>query len=100
MKKTIYLGLNCIVAKPTKKFRPAIWECMLGTVYAQNDKGEVKYFDYDHKAARRFCGAEDWRGIQIPETMLRLSKYNGPRVYYSSDEKTPRQGQKVLWIER
>lgn len=99
MKKTIYLGLNCISAKPTKKFKPAIWECMLGTIYAQNEKGVTKYFDYDYKAARRFCGAEDWRGVQIPETMLRLSKYNTIRVY-CSDEKTPRNGQKVLWIER
>ena len=43
--------------KPTLKHRPALWENMLGTVWARNDSGETKYFDYDWEAALRYCGA-------------------------------------------
>lgn len=42
--------------KPTQKHRIAIWECMLGTVFARNAEGEVKYFDYDWDGAREFAG--------------------------------------------
>lgn len=31
---------------PTRAHRPAVWECMLGTVYANSPNGEVRYFDY------------------------------------------------------
>ena len=41
---------------PTAKHRPAIWECMLGTVYAMDDQGEVRYFDYRWDDARQFDG--------------------------------------------
>lgn len=40
----------------TRKHKPLIWENMLGTVYARNATGEVKYFDYDYEAAHRFAG--------------------------------------------
>ena len=43
--------------KPTLKHRPALWENMLGTVWARNDAGETRYFDYDWQAALDFCGA-------------------------------------------
>jgi hypothetical protein len=41
---------------PTNKHRPAIWENMLGTVYAMDDHGEVRYFDYNWDDARAFAG--------------------------------------------
>ena len=42
--------------KRTKKHRPALWECMLGTVEAVNDEGVVKYFDYNFKEALEYAG--------------------------------------------
>ena len=45
--------------KPTLKHRPAIWECLLGTVNAMNDAGEVKYFDYDWAGACEFAGVDE-----------------------------------------
>jgi hypothetical protein len=48
-------GVNSRHMKPTQKHRAAIWECMLGTVYAYDGK-EVKYFDYDHEGALKFAG--------------------------------------------
>lgn len=50
-----YLGIEAKKAKPTKKHRPAIWEGILGTVYAMNSKYEVRYFDYNHEAAKEFA---------------------------------------------
>jgi len=43
-------------AKPTRQHRQALWECMLGTVYACNAKGKVEYFDYDYAKAIAFIG--------------------------------------------
>jgi hypothetical protein len=45
-------------AKPTLKHRPAIWECMLGTVYARNADGETRYFDYRWEEAAQFAGLD------------------------------------------
>lgn len=42
--------------RPTLNHRPAVWECLLGTVYAMNDAGEVRYFDFDYDAANEFAG--------------------------------------------
>lgn len=43
---------------PTQKHRPAMWEGILGAVYAMNDKRVIKYFDFDYKGARAWCGIE------------------------------------------
>lgn len=43
--------------KPTLKHRPAIWEAILGTVYASNGI-EVRYFDYRWDEARAFAGVD------------------------------------------
>ena len=51
-----FADIKCKNKKPTLKHRPALWENMLGTVYAMNDEGEVKYFDYDWDAAKEFAG--------------------------------------------
>jgi hypothetical protein len=73
--------------KPTLKHRPAIWECMLATVYAMNDAGQTKYFDYDWDAAREFAG------VDRPEADLRV--YRAAR-----SQGEIRKGQKVLYIKR
>jgi len=41
--------------KPTQKHRPAVWECMLGAVYA-NDGTRTRYFDYDWEGALAYAG--------------------------------------------
>lgn len=80
--------------RPTKRHREAVWECMLGTVYAQNADGVVRYFDYDYYAALEFAGvttASDprtWRayhrGPAHPNQFTRVDQI--------------RNGQNVLWI--
>jgi len=45
-------------AKPTRRHRPAIWECMLGTVYARNADGDTRYFDYRWSDAAEFAGID------------------------------------------
>lgn len=68
---------------PTRRHRPAIWECMLGTVYARNAAGKVEYFDYDYVAAvahvgpyvdarvsRVTRGYYDLQGTEIPAGKL------------------------------
>lgn len=76
--------------KPTQNHRPAIWENMLGTVYAMNEEGETKYFDYDYQAAN------EWAGID-PDRDLRWFK-NMFNVRWSNGSGDPRKGKVVLWI--
>ena len=75
-------------AKPTKRHRPAIWENMLGAVYACNDKGEVRYFDYRWDEARAFAGADR------EDADLRVARCS--RFYFPDG---PRAGKMVLWIK-
>jgi hypothetical protein len=85
-----YLGIEAKRAKPTKSHRPAIWECMLGTVYAMNSEGKVKYHDYNHQAAKEWAGieqAEDIRVWPYPDT----NSWARPEM--------PRRKQKVLWVK-
>lgn len=72
---------------PTRKHRTAIWECMLGTVYGENEAGEVKYFDYDIESAFKFAGVS-------PDRDPRWAKYQ----VMNSDPDRPRKNQFVLWI--
>lgn len=80
--------------KPTLKHRPAIWECMLGTVYAMNDAGDRRYFDYDWDAAREFAGVgEEGRDPRVYRAAHRTAS-----TMWSGDG--IRQGQKVLYVRR
>ncbi len=45
--------------KPTQKHRPAMWEGILGAVYAMNDAREIKYFDFNYEGARAWCGIDE-----------------------------------------
>ena len=51
--------------KPTKKHRAVIWENILGTVYARNEDGEIKYFDSDWEGAAEFANLENAEDIRI-----------------------------------
>lgn len=91
-----FIGVRCSTLKPTRAHRPALWECMLGTVYAMNAAGEARYFDYDYEAAQAFAGVDqpgaDPRVARVP---LRLSY-----VKTGATEANPRVGRMVLWVRR
>ena len=80
---------------PTLKHRPAIWECMLGTVYATNDQGETEYFDYDYEAAIKHCGFDETRDPRIFKNRQHVRWSNGKD--YAGD---PPVGKRVVWILR
>jgi len=85
---------GAVKKKHTKKHRPAVWECFLGTVFALNDQGECKYFDYDWDKARKFAGVSKDRDP-------RLSRASGRETNYikSGDEwANPRKTKMVLWV--
>ena len=90
-KTTIFIGVPCRRMPPTLKHRPAIWEGILRTVYAMNEAGETKYFDYDHAAAKVHAGIANKQDIRLA-CNVRWS--NG--ADYMSD---PRVGELVLWVE-
>ena len=92
--KTYYLGVPCRKMPPTLKHRPAIWECMLGTVYAMNEACESKYFDYD------WDDAKEWAGI-ANKSDIRVSR-NKEDWAWCVDEYpiNPPMGKIVLWVEK
>ena len=88
-----FLGIDARMMKPTKKHEPALWECMLGTVYAMNAEGSSKYFDYDHDAAVEWAGIDETSDPRWFKNTERInwSTNNGPN---------PSVGRKVLWAKR
>jgi len=78
--------------RPTQKHRPAIWECMLGTVYARNAAGEVRYFDYKWDDARAFAG------VDLEGADPRL--HRNPWACNAGNDTYIRKGQRVLWVRR
>ena len=85
-------------AKPTKRHRPAIWENMLGTVYAMNDDRETKYFDYDYEAAIEYAGVTQDRDPRVAKPNVLKMKYRwtkGRRVDVEPPYHRP-----VLWITK
>lgn len=94
---TTYLGIPARKMSPTSGHRPAIWEAMLGTVYALSPDGEARGFDYDYEAARAFAG------VDKPGSDPRLWKMEKQNVSYIRKGATyaePRRGQRVLWVKR
>lgn len=77
--------------RPTLKHRPAIWEMMLGTVYAMNDAGEVRYFDYNWEGARAFAGVDE------PDRDPRHSRALRGHLDYLGTS-APNTRQMVLWV--
>jgi hypothetical protein len=104
MRTTRFFGTMAYVAPPTKSHVPAVWECMLGAVYARNAQGETRYFDYDYEAARAFAG--------LPLRFGKLDSAVAPvgggkmdirvaRAKESTDgPEGIRKGQLVLWVRR
>jgi len=91
-KTSSFLGIKGKELAPTKNHRPAVYENMLGTVNAVNDKGEVKYFDYDYEGALKHAGVSDDRDVRIYK-----HKYD---PFYRNPYSDIRNGQKVLWISK
>jgi hypothetical protein len=85
------------VAAPTRNHRPAVWECMLGTVYALNDAGECRYFDYDHAAALAFAGV-DVKADNRSHRVTRLLNFQ--YVKSGAIEGNPNVGKLVLWVPK
>lgn len=78
-------------AKPTRAHRPAVWEMLLGTVYA-SDGQTVRYFDYDWDGAKEFAGVTDTAD-------LRLARYGGGSLRGDRGTMAPRKGQLVLFVK-
>ncbi len=96
-----FAGVPARKMKPTQRHRPAIWENMLGTVYAMDDAGAIRYFDLDHAAAIEYAGANYDRDPRIARTPARFG--GRPVVRWGNGEdytKEPRGAQLVLWILR
>ncbi len=100
--RSVLFGVTCSALKPTRSHkkgannhRPAVWDCVLGTVYALNDDGECKYFDYDLKGALEFAGV-------APDRDPRAYRLGHDRAYRyvtkGATEGNPRVGNMVLWI--
>lgn len=79
--------------KPTQKHRAAMWEGMLGTVYARNAEGKVKYFDYD------WAGAREFAGVEVEGADPRLARFDG-MTRVAPEGYGPRRGQWVLFVRR
>ncbi len=79
--------------RPTQQHRAALWENMLGTVYAQNAAGEIRYFDYDYAAAIQFIGEIDDVRVARYSSDLRM----GARA--DADYQHPRVGQLVWFVK-
>jgi hypothetical protein len=69
----------------TKKHRPLVWECMLGTVYAMKPgEHEADYFDYDYSKAHAHAAVAQCSDLRVCRVKTRYAGY-------------PRVGQLALW---
>lgn len=76
MAKTVKVlrKVNARHMKPTQKHRLAIEPGILGTVYAYDDAGNRKYFDYDYDGALAYAGVTEdrdprtWKSGRPPRT--------------------------------
>lgn len=86
---------------PTLKHRPAITYGLLGTCYGISSSGEVKYFDYDWKAALQFAGVTNAK-LELVAKDLRISKANRPVFLPGYDtwhpERIISKGQGAWWV--
>jgi len=89
-----WLGLDVSFKPPTKNHRLAIWEMMLGTVYAMNEARKIKYFDYDYEAAIEYSGARTKKDLRRSRVTSAL------RFRLGQNRALPSVGKMVLWVER
>lgn len=94
--QTTYLGILALKAPPTNEYRAAIWENMLGTVYAMNDEGKVEYFDYKHKEAMEFARVNE-PGAMPRVYRISRGAYGKP---YGEFQGGPGHGKLVLFIKK
>jgi len=90
MKETTFLGIRGRSALPTRRHRPAVWEAILGTLYAQSPSGEIRYFDYNYNDAFSFAGISTAEDIRISRAA---------REYRPSGEKGFRKGHLVVFVK-
>lgn len=72
--------------KITKKHKPLCWECILGTVYAKDIDGIIKYFDYNYTSAISFMKLENYYDLRLCRN-----------PYHNASEYYPKYNQLVLW---
>jgi hypothetical protein len=82
-------------AKPTRRHRLAIVPGILGTVYAVNEAGEARYFDYDRAGAEEFAGVAAGKDVRYSVPPKR-AQY----VRSGAMEANPRPKTKCVWVLR
>lgn len=87
-----WLNVRVKEAKPTLNHRPAVWECLLGTVYAMNQEGVIRYFDYDWKAALEYAGYDESKDPRLAKNQRRVS-------WTGRQNDDPSYNQLVLWLK-
>lgn len=65
MRVTNFVSIAGKKIRPTLKHRAAMWEGMFGAVYAMNDQGVIRYWDYDYEGAKVWAGITNERDIRI-----------------------------------
>lgn len=88
-----FIGISAQKKPPTKNHRPAIWENMLGTVYAMNDSFETKYFDYNWDAAKEYAGISNKKDVRI------YKDPGGVNWTGQGPDTNPGKGKLCLWVE-
>lgn len=81
--------------RPTKRHRLAIAPGILGTMYAVNEQGEARYFDYDREGAYAFAGVSDDR-----DPRLSIPPSRAMYVRSGSTECNPTPRTRCIWILR
>lgn len=92
-----FANVRCHRGKPTKAHRPALWENMLGGIYAMNMAGECRYFDFKYEEASTFAGITqngDNRVFKMTEELYKSY------VIFGCVDANPRPGKLVLWVPR
>lgn len=92
-----FFGIACTQRPPTRGHRPAVWECTLGTVYALNEAGECRFFDYDHQAALAFAGVVPGADNRL-HPITKLLNFNYVKTGPAGSN--PNLGQTVMWVPR
>lgn len=87
-------GLVVREMRPTLKHRLAIAPGLLGTVYAMNAAGEMRYFDFNYQAARKFAGLD-------AGTDIRFARPIGPYRFVKSGatDGNPYPYQRCYWVK-
>lgn len=92
------LGRTILVkkARPTRGHRLAISPGILGTVYAVDEHGTARYFDYDRDAAYAFAG------LDAEDADVRLSVPAELRQYVRRGalEANPGKYTRCLWVRK